>query len=291
MKSMTGYGKREVVWKGLSLNVEVRSVNHRFCEVVPRLPRSLTGLEEELKQLVHRQCERGRVELSVLINGAGPRRKSFLLDTVAAKEYYRLLQKLQCELGVDGQIDLGLIAGLRDVISVSEQNVEEGDVKPAVCRLTKGALDDLHKMRSREGKALQSDMLKRLQAIRRVLKGIAHRAPLSVQEHFERMKKRVAKLLGDDPPQMDRLAQELATYADRSDITEELTRLDSHLSQFQDASKSKGAIGRRLDFLLQEMGREINTIGSKANDAEIAIHVVDVKSELEKIREQVQNIE
>ena len=276
----------------LLISVELRSVNHRFCEIIPRLPRSLSRVwRKQLKQVVHRQCERGRIECTVLVNAQGSHQKSLVLDRAAARQYHRLLKELQRELRIDGQIDIGLIAGLRDVFSVNEQRIEEKDAKNVVLRLTKGALTDLNKMRIREGKALLDDTIKRLHTIRVSLKAISRRVPDSVEENFQRMKKRVTKLLGDNLPNPDRLHQELATYADRCDITEELTRLSSHLSQFQKSGKEKGPMGRRLDFLLQEMGREINTIGSKANDAEIAIHVVDVKSELEKIREQVQNIE
>ncbi len=291
MKSMTGFGKREAEWKGISVGVELKSVNHRFCEIVARLPRSLSSAEEDLKQLIHRRCERGRIEFTVSIHVKGVRHKSMMLDRAAAREYHRLLKELQRELRLDGQIDVNLIASLRDVFVTSDQMIEENDTTQVVARLTRGAVIDLDKMRVREGKALLDDTLKRLQIIREAIKRIERRVPHSVQEHFERMKKRVSKLLGENPSNSDRLHQELATYADRCDITEELTRMASHLAQFQESSKSKGAIGRRLDFLLQEMGREINTIGSKANDAEIALQVVAVKSELEKIREQIQNVE
>lgn len=273
------------------LSVELRSVNHRFCEVVPRIPRGLTGLEEDLKQIVHRRCERGRIELAVSINIKNQREKSLVLDRSAARTYYSQLTELQRDLGIKGSIDIGLIAGMRDVFTVIDQPIQEKDARPALVRLTKEALAELDKMRLQEGQVLYDDTMKRLQKIRVALKAIAKRAPDSVQEHFDRMQARVVKLLNDAPVFPDRLTQELASYADRCDITEELTRLESHITQFQKSSKSKGAIGRRLDFLLQEMGREINTIGSKANDADIALHVVDVKSELEKIREQIQNVE
>ena len=146
-------------------------------------------------------------------------------------------------------------------------------------------------MRSKEGKALHADIVERLHAVRDRLQKITRRIPTAVQDHFHRMKERVQKLLDDNPPALDRLNQELAVYADRCDVTEELTRLESHLAQFHATMKGKKSMGRRLDFLLQEMGREVNTIGSKANDADIAIHIVEIKSELEKVREQMQNIE
>jgi uncharacterized protein (TIGR00255 family) len=291
MKSMTGYGKREMIWKGIALGVEIRSVNHRFCEIVPRLPKGLGGLEEELRQIIHRHCERGRIEYTVLMNGTTGRPKTLTLDHAMATQYHHLLQDLQREYHLEGRIDVGLVAGFRDVVSVTEPVIEEGDAKPVLKRLMSGALADLNHMRSQEGKNLLSDMTGRLKRIRNLLGKIKGRIPHAVQGHFDRMKVRVQKLLGNEPQSQDRLHQELAVYADRCDVTEELTRLQSHLAQFHKAIREKRSMGRRLDFLLQEMGREVNTIGSKANDAEIALHIVEIKSELEKIREQVQNIE
>ena len=291
MKSMTGYGKREVVWKGMNVGVEVRSINHRFCEIVPRLPKGIGGVEEELKQLVHRHCERGRIELTVMMNGTTGRTKTVVIDRAVASRYHRLLRDLKRELHLHGEIDVGLVAGFRDIFSVAEPIVKEQEVKGVLKRLTGGALSDLVKMRSKEGKALHADIVERLNAVRDRLQKIARRIPTAVQDHFHRMKERVQKLLDDNPPALDRLNQELAVYADRCDVTEELTRLESHLAQFHSTMKGKKSMGRRLDFLLQEMGREVNTIGSKANDAEIAIHIVEIKSELEKVREQMQNIE
>ena len=291
MKSMTGYGKREMIWKGIALGVEVRSVNHRFCEIVPRLPKGLGGLEENLKQVIHRHCERGRIEYTVLMNGASGRPKTLTLDRAMAHQYHHLLQDLQQEFQLEGRIDVGLIAGFRDLVSVTEPVVTEGDVKPVLMRLMNGALVDLNHMRSREGKVLLADIKGRLKHVRDRLGKIKRRVPQVVQGHFDLMKERVQKLLGKGSPIEDRLHQELAVYADRCDVTEELTRLQSHLAQFDKSTREKRAMGRRLDFLLQEMGREVNTVGSKANDAEIALHIVEIKSDLEKIREQVQNLE
>lgn len=291
MKSMTGYGKRETVWRGMTFGVEVRSVNHRFCEIVPRLPKGLGGIEEDLKHIVHRHCERGRIELTILMNGAVGRPKTLALDRAVAKRYHSLLRELQRELHIDGNIDVGLIAGFRDIFAVTEPVVQENEVKGVLKRLTTSALSDLDKMRCREGKVLSADIVERLRSVRAHLGKVKRRVPVAVQEHFHRMKMRVQKLLGEDPPAADRLNQELALYADRCDVTEELTRLESHLAQFHTTIKGKQSMGRRLDFLLQEMGREVNTIGSKANDAEIALRIVEIKSELEKIREQIQNIE
>jgi uncharacterized protein (TIGR00255 family) len=202
-----------------------------------------------------------------------------------------MLRALKKSLKLSGAIDIALIAGLRDVISVSDQPSEDPKLAKLVQKLGFQALDDLEGMRKREGIALAKDMQSRIQTIRERRTAVAARSPKLVQETFERMKARVEKLLGTEPPDIPRLHQELALYADRGDITEELVRLDSHMIQFEQTLNRAESVGKTLDFLLQEMGREVNTIGSKANDAEIAGHVVQMKAELERIREQVQNVE
>lgn len=273
------------------MTVEVRSVNHRFCEVVARLPRSLSGLEEGLKKTVQSRCQRGRIELAVALSGGKEGEKKLSLDRPLARQYHRLLRDLQRDLRLGGTVDLALLAGFRDILFVSDQPLDNPRLQQTVKRLLTGALTDLDAMRRREGQALARDTRERLRAIRGEAEAVAARAPLVAQEAFARMKERIQKLLGSSPIDQGRLSQELAQYADRCDISEELTRLDSHLTQFDEALKSRESVGRTLDFLLQEMGREVNTIGSKANDAEIAARVVRIKGELEKIREQVQNIE
>jgi len=291
-RSMTGYGRREAVWTGGSVAAELRSVNHRFCEVVMRLPKALTSLEDDLKRTIQRRCTRGRIELTVSLIGSREGEKSLTLDRALARQYHRLLRELQRELHLGGTIDVTLLAGLRDLVSVVERPVEDRQLKRIVKRLVIGTVADLDAMRRREGEALARDAKARLQMIREETKSISARAPLVVQEYFDRMKARLEKLVGADAPlDLGRLNQELAQYADRCDLTEELTRLGSHLTQFQTAFKSREPVGKTMDFLLQEMGREVNTIGSKANDATIAAHVVKIKGELEKIREQVHNIE
>ncbi|MGH7167254.1 MAG: YicC/YloC family endoribonuclease [Nitrospiraceae bacterium] len=289
--SMTGYGRREAVWRGGSVAVELRSVNHRFCEVVIRLPRALSSLEDDFKRRIQRRCTRGRIELAVSLHGGKDSGRTISLDHSLAKQYHRLLGDLKQELHLGGTIDVALLAGFRDIVSVSDQPVVDRRMTGIVRRLVAGALADLDAMRRREGAALARDAKSRLQVIRQAAAGIATRTPLVVQEYFDRMKARVEKLVGLGQADPGRLHQEIALYADRCDVTEELTRLESHLAQFTTALNGGGPVGRTLDFLLQEMGREVNTIGSKANDAEISTHVVQIKGELEKIREQVQNIE
>ncbi len=291
IRSMTGFGRREGAVSGGTLVVEVRSVNHRYSEIVLRLPKSISRLEEDLKKLVQQRCRRGRVDVSVLLTGGREGEKTLQLDRSLARQYHRLLLRLQRDLRLKGAVDVGLLAGFRDILSVSEQPAEDPRVKRTVVRLLKGALSDHETMRGREGAALARDIQAHVRALRQAAAAVSSRAPVLIQAHFEKMQKRVEKLLGGALPDANRLNQELAVYADRSDISEELARLDSHLTQFEGGLKSREPVGKTLDFLLQEMGREVNTIGSKANDADLAMHVVRMKGELEKIREQVQNVE
>ncbi|WP_342349418.1 YicC/YloC family endoribonuclease [uncultured Nitrospira sp.] len=292
MKSMTGFGKRESLYQGTMVGVEVRSVNHRFCEMMVRLPKSLSHMELELKEQVKRTCERGRIELTVTMNGGGSgSNKTVKLDGAMARRYVQGLRELQKELKLSGTVDVNVVAGFRDLFSTSEEPTVIKDVPKVVEGLVQRALTDLEKMRKKEGTALQKDLLQRVQMVEERLQVVQQRIPSALQVAADRLKARVAKLLEGERVNDDRIAQEIAMLAERSDVTEELTRLQSHVAQFRSTLKSKEAVGKRLDFLLQEMGREVNTIGSKASDSEISGQVVDLKSELEKIREQVQNIE
>ena len=291
IRSMTGFGRRQAHGQDGSLTVELRSVNHRFLEVACRLPRFLAHLEDRFKKSVQRHCARGRVDLTVTIQGGKGRVGTVSLDQQLAKQYHQALRTLKQSLKLSGSIDVALIAGFRDVVMVSDQAPDDPKLAKQLQRLVDQVIEDLAAMRKREGLALAKDMQARIQTIREHRTAVGVRSPKLVQEAFERMKTRIEKLLGTEPPDVSRLHQELALYADRSDITEEMVRLDSHMLQFEQQLNRAESVGKTLDFLLQEMGREVNTIGSKANDTEIAGHVVQMKAELERIREQVQNVE
>jgi uncharacterized protein (TIGR00255 family) len=291
IRSMTGFGRRQAPWKDGTLTIEIRSVNHRFLEIACRLPRALTAQEEVFKKAVQQRCSRGRVDMTVTIQSGKGRAGTVNLDQALAKQYHRALRTLKNSLKLSGTIDVALIAGLRDVLAVSDQVPEDPKLARLAHKLALQALDDLESMRVQEGAALAKDMSGRLQTIKEHRSAIAHRSPALIEETFERMKQRIEKLLGSEVPDIPRLHQELAIYAERGDITEEIVRLDSHMIQFDQQLNRAESVGKTLDFLLQEMGREVNTIGSKANDAEIASHVVHMKAELERIREQVQNVE
>ncbi|MBA2252566.1 MAG: YicC family protein [Nitrospirales bacterium] len=289
--SMTGYGRSEEAWSGGTVTAELRSVNHRFCEIVVRLPKAVSSLEEELKRMIQQRCARGRIELTVSLSGGKEAGKQLTLDQALARQYHSLLRDLKKQLRLSGSIDVAMLAGYRDLISVSDRPVDEKRLLETAKRVTTEALSMLDQMRRREGAALAKDLKHRLHTVREEIGHVEKRCPHVAQEHLARLKARVAKLV--ELPELDegRLSQELALYADRCDISEEVTRLASHLAQCETTLRSEEPVGRTLDFLLQEIGREVNTIGSKANDADIAMHVVKLKGELEKIREQVQNIE
>ena len=291
LKSMTGFGKREGICHGLAVDVEVRSVNHRFREIVIRVPKGGFEWEEELKALVARKCRRGRIDLVVAYGRGHERGKHVTLDRSLARHYYQALETLQRDFRLGGQIDIDLLASFREIFRVAETPLDDKHMSRVVKRLAAGALADLDLMRSKEGKALQVDLANRLKVVREIHRSIQRRLPLVVKGFQERMRARVQALVGSTGDQETRLNHELALFADRCDVTEELIRFQSHGTQFEEMLKKREPVGRQVDFLLQEMGREVNTIGSKANDAEISKHVIQLKSELEKIREQVQNVE
>ena len=291
IRSMTGYGKKDAMSKQGGVTVEIRSVNHRFLEVAVRVPRSLAQLEEPIRKAVQQRCLRGRIDVTVTVHNNGGGLKTVHIDLALAKQYHAALRTLQKTLGMRGTIDISMLAGFRDILSISDQPIDSAHTAKAVLRVLNGALTDLDRMRRREGEALAKDLSVHLDAIRTAKSLVQKKAPGLAREAFDRMTARVKTLLQGELPDQGRLNQELALYADRSDLSEELVRLESHMLQFDQTLASKESVGKTLEFLLQEMGREVNTIGSKANDADIAQLVVRMKAELEKLREQVQNVE
>jgi uncharacterized protein (TIGR00255 family) len=288
---MTGYGRAEGNYKGRSLVVELRSVNHRYCDVMVRLPKHLAPLEETVKKKVQSRFARGHIEVSINFNGAASIPKRFKVDVDAAHAYYQTLKKLKKELHLPGEIDLGLLSHFKEMITQVEPADKIESMSPLLYRALDKAMTSLEKMRKEEGRALAEDLSVRLQALSKMLSLIQIREKEAIAAYHQRLQLRVSELskgIAIDPA---RLAQEVAIFAERSDISEEAARLKTHLEQFQKMMQKEEAVGRTLDFLLQEMNREINTIGSKANDVTISLQVVAMKSELEKIREQVQNIE
>lgn len=288
---MTGYGRAEGHHKSRSLVVELRSVNHRHCDVMIRLPKPLALLEETVKKKVQSRFARGHIEVSVSLNGATNNPRRLKLDMESAEDCYHILKKLKKDLRLPGEVDLGLLSHFKEMITLVEPAEKIELITPLLYKSLDKAMANLEKMRRAEGRALADDLSARLQALSKMLSLIKVREKEAIAAYHQRLQARVSELAKGIPLDPARLAQEVAIFAERSDISEETARLKTHLEQFQKMMQKEEAVGRTLDFLLQEMNREINTIGSKANDVTISLQVVAMKSELEKIREQVQNIE
>jgi len=291
IQSMTGHGRSQSKTGNNRMEVDLRSTNHKFSEISVKLPKPLSFLENQVKKRLQQRFSRGRVDLSVTLNGSEEHGRRLEMDLDLARQYRRLLLQLKSRLGVEGDVDLALLSNFRNIITVAEKPSGDKRVVQVFFKLLNEAVDRLERMRKKEGKALAADLGRRLGRIRKAVQEIQKRVPQVVVIYRQQLQSRIRQLTEGVPLDSRRLEQEVALFATRCDISEEMTRLESHLSQFGDMLRKPGAIGRSLDFLIQEMHREINTTGSKANDVAISRQVILVKSELEKIREQVQNVE
>lgn len=288
---MTGFGSGTATAGSESLTVEIRSVNHKFCEVKVRVPRELSALEPTLVKLVKDRVARGAIDVTVrraarTSTGVVPQ-----VDLPLAKEYLRAWRELGKELGLGESVSIRDIATSLNVIRLEEPQLPLEDANKAVEAALVTAIEQLHRMREKEGVALKADLSNRLGLVATWVKEVQALAPKAIEAYRARLSERIAELsqgLAVDP---QRLAQEVAFFAERTDVAEEMTRLDSHLVQFEELLRSKEPSGRKMDFLVQEMHREVNTTGSKSQHADISARVMQLKAELERVREQVQNVE
>jgi uncharacterized protein (TIGR00255 family) len=290
---MTGYGKAEGILSGRKIIVEMKSVNHRFLEISLRLPQMLVSLESEAKKRITEQFSRGKIDVIVRVNGDGNPvdEERFMLNMPLVRNYYALLCQLKEELHLTQDVSLTTLTGLRDIFVPVEVEQSPDDLWEGFSTILNRAVGNFSAMREKEGESLADDLRGRLEIILGFLNKIDSRAPAVVAEYQKRLTQRIRELTAGVALDESRLLQEVAIMAERCDITEEIVRLRSHMEQFSEMLSSENAAGRKIDFLLQEMGREINTIGSKSGDVEISHLVVEIKSELAKLREQVQNIE
>ncbi|MCH2594012.1 MAG: YicC family protein [Pedosphaera sp.] len=293
MKSMTGYGRGECTSRGAHITVELNTVNRKQVEVSLGLPSELGFIESDLRDMVLASVSRGRVNGRVVLQYSGASRAvSVAFNEGQARVYRRELGRLAKLLKMPDDFSLETLLRLPGVLETSEPTLDAKVFRAPVKRALGRALEALQAMREKEGVNLGRDLAKRLVGLRRTTKRVAKRAPAVLKQHRERLIERLKNANVKIPKADDeRLLQEMLYYTDRMDITEELTRLDSHFDQVEECLRTTQPVGRRLDFLAQEIFREINTVGSKANDAVISKEVVTLKTELEKIREQVQNIE
>jgi uncharacterized protein (TIGR00255 family) len=292
IRSMTGFGRAELDRDGLSLSAEVRSVNHKFCEVSVRLPRSLSALENQARLRVQEVLTRGKINLVVNWKDGREREGELVLDQEVAGQYFRETEKLRASLGFTEPLDMRTLISLPDVFRWQEVSIDEEKGWALLRDLIDRCLADLLRMREEEGRTLLKDLEGHVARVLENLARVETRAPLRVTEAKEKLRARIAQLLqGEAEVPEERIVLEASFIADRLDCTEEVVRLRSHCDQFVDLARGPEPAGRKLNFLIQEMNREVNTIGSKANDVDIARQVIVLKEEVEVLREQVQNIE
>ena len=288
--SMTGFGQAMATNGASTVTVEVRSVNHRFLDLSFKLPRVLQNRESEIKEIVRGKLARGRVSLTIAVEStmAG---HAVTINEVALEQYLNQLQQFAKKRGLDPHVSLDVLVQLPEAVIAKETEPGEDELWKLVAKSLSSALDQCARMRIDEGAALAKDLVERMRTIDRTVGDIEKLAPEMAKKQAEALRKRVAQLAGDVALSEERLATEIVLLADRSDFTEELTRLRSHQDQFNRALKDGGEVSKKLTYLLQEMHREASTIGAKASDSEVIQHVIVLKEETEKLREQVQNLE
>jgi uncharacterized protein (TIGR00255 family) len=290
---MTAFGRGEAEGSGCKISVELRTLNHRFLDLHLRMPRSLMGLEDRLRQLISTHIARGRVELSISLEYIGQKPRPLVVDQALLQDASAILTAIQEEWHLPEPWGWDQLLHFPEVISLQETLPADDEALWSVLGpATRQALDLVDGMRRREGEHLQAELVRLLQRVADQVEIIAKRAAMIPQSYRDKVTARLAQLLPEtNPVDPQRLAQEVALLADRADITEELARLDSHLKQFHLTLAAKTPLGRKLDFVIQEMNREVNTIGSKSTDVAMSQAVIEIKSDLERVREQVQNLE
>ncbi|MBB5323733.1 uncharacterized protein (TIGR00255 family) [Anoxybacillus tepidamans] len=288
--SMTGFGRSKQTNGRISMTVEMKSVNHRFREISVRLPRQLLIFEDKIKKVISQYVKRGRVEVFITIEGEGWTKRKLQVDWQLMSDYYERLQEATAHFSLQDRITLGQLFQLEGVTEVMEEEAENEKVEQLLLSATEEAAQQLKAMREKEGQALLYDIREQLAVITQCVHHVQQLAPEVAKRYHERLMKRINELVQGAVDET-RLAMEVAIFAEKADINEELKRIRSHIEQLQITLYQSEPIGRKLDFLVQELNREVNTIGSKANDSRIALQVVEMKSALEKVKEQVQNIE
>ncbi len=290
IKSMTGFGRATYEVDGRTYTVEIKSVNHKYNDINIRLPRFLNSIEDELRKQIQANISRGKIDVFINFDNYSDKGYNIKINRNLAKEYLTELKSLADETGIPFELSVIDVSKLPDILKMEEDGDEELIAKELKVALSE-ALKNFVDMRTKEGEKLAEDMKKRVDWIEVKVGEIAKFSSTLVEEYIEKLETRVKELMKTDVVDETRLAQEIVIYSDKCSIEEELTRLKSHISQFNELLKGSSPIGKKFDFLVQEMNREVNTIGSKANCLEITNRVIDIKTEIENIREQIQNIE
>ena len=291
VKSMTGYGRAEETINGCTITVELRSVNNRYLDCNIRIPRLYLFAEDAIKARVQGSISRGKVDVFVTLDNAGAGKVQVSVNKPVADGYHAALKELAATYGLSDDISVSLLSRFPEVLLAEKAEEDVEQMAKDICSVLDRALSDFDQMRTREGGRLRDDILSRAAAIEEKVSVVEARSPQTVSEYRAKLEARMNEVLSNTQIDPNRILAEAAIFADKVAVDEETVRLRSHLSQLREMLSKGGATGRKLDFLIQEFNREANTIGSKCSDIEIARHVVDIKAEIEKIREQVQNIE
>ena len=290
MKSMTGFGRASLESNGKNYIIEIKTVNNKYSDITVKSPKRLSFMEDKIRKQIANRITRGKVEVSVSFFDFSNKSKNVVLNKEIAKEYIKQLREIADENNLSENISVVEIAKLPDILnSIDSDNDEE--IAGEALKCLNMALDSLIEMRKAEGENIKQDLLVRIERVQNLVDKISENSKGIVEEYVSKLEKRVKEILKTDVVDENRIAQEAVIYADKTSIEEELTRLNSHIVQFKELVNSDGPVGKKLDFMIQEMNRETNTIGSKAGSGEITKAVIDLKVELEDIREQIQNIE
>ena len=290
MKSMTGFGRASLESNGKNYIIEIKTVNNKYSDITVKSPKRLSLMEDKIRKQIANRITRGKVEVSVSFFDFSNKSKNVVLNKEIAKEYIKQLREIADENNLSENISVVEIAKLPDILnSIDSDNDEE--IAGEALQCLNMALDSLIEMRKTEGENIKQDLLVRIERVQNLVDKIAENSKGIVEEYVSKLEKRVKEILKTDVVDENRIAQEAVIYADKTSIEEELTRLNSHIVQFKELVNNDGPVGKKIDFMIQEMNRETNTIGSKAGSGEITKAVIDLKVELEDIREQIQNIE
>ncbi|MBN1626619.1 MAG: YicC family protein [Deltaproteobacteria bacterium] len=292
IKSMTAFGRGEYELNNKLYSVEIKTLNNRYRDIIIKMPGSLQEFEDEVKALISSRIKRGRIEVSLQTNRKDKDTNYNLdLNIPLLNSYLKIFRRMNDEFGIKGKPGPDYLCQIKEMIIMKSDETDPEESRACINKAVEQALDSIDSMRTREGKAIEDDFLLRLDLIETHINAIEERSPVVVNEYREKLKNRIEALAEDIRTDEGRLAQEIAIFASRCDITEEIVRTKSHLKQFRNYMTMEDSEGRRLDFLIQELNREINTISSKAYDSLISARAVEVKAELEKLREQIQNVE
>ncbi len=290
IKSMTGYGKSNLSIDSREYQVEIKTVNHKYIDVTLKIPRKISYLEEDIRRLITSKLKRGKVDITITFENYSKDSNNISINTELAKTYIENLKKLAEEEKIDFNIDITEIVQMPDVL-ITKNNFDEDQVKQEIIKVSEEAINNLIQMREKEGKKISEGILKKISKIEKKVEEILELSTGLIEEYVVKLETRIKEILKTEEIDKSRIREEVVIYADKCSVDEEITRMKSHIEQIRNMINENEPTGKKMDFIIQEMNRETNTIGSKANNLKITNNVVDIKTILEDIREQVQNIE